>query len=62
MLLMVEKKSEEECVTQDIMNIWKLITNTKKYHILSIEMHIIYMDGQCLENYLEMTLNGKIYI
>ena len=32
---------------------------TKNHHILCIWMKIIYMDEQCLKNYLQMNLNGK---
>ena len=40
---------------------WKTTIKTMNYHMLCIGMQTIYRDGQCLKNYLQMAVNGKIY-
>ena len=37
---------------QQIKNTRKTKTKTKNHHILCIYIHVIYIDGQCLKNYL----------
>ena len=43
-------------------NTRKKTTMTKNHHILSIQMQIIYMDGECLKSYQYMVLIGKKYV
>ena len=43
-------------------NTRKNTTMTKNHHILSIQMQIIYMDGECLKSYQYMVLIGKKYV
>ena len=65
MLLMVEKRIRgrichairQYAATNN--KYMKKITKRKNHYILSILMQIIYMDGQCLKNYLQIILNGR---
>ena len=58
MLLIVEKELEVQHAMQYIdmqkqtINTWKNITKTMNYYISCICMQVIYMDRQCLINYL----------
>ena len=58
MSLMVEKESGEEYIMkyidmqQQLINTWKNITKKYDNQILCIWIQIIYIDGQCLKNYL----------
>ena len=55
---MVEKESGEEYIMkyidmqQQLINTWKNITKKYDNQILCIWIQIIYIDGQCLKNYL----------
>ena len=34
-----------------MINTWKIVIKIKNYHILNIEIRIIYMAGQCCKNF-----------
>ena len=54
MLWIVKKEFEEQYVMQyidmqkQVINIWKIITKIKTYHIFNIWRQTICMDGKCL--------------